>query len=129
MTDPIADMFTRIRNAQMVAQKEVSVPYSKMKHRLADILIAHGYILAVKQEEVYGHQELMMTLKYFGKIPAIHSIRRVSKPGKRVYVGANKLPYVYDKLGVAIISTSKGLMTNNEARKQKIGGEVICEIF
>lgn len=129
MTDPIADMLTRIRNAQMVRKEQVSLPYSKMKQRIADILKAEGYIRSVEINEETGRKEIVLELKYVAKKPAIRKLTRISTPGRRVYAGTGKLPHVYDNLGVAIISTSKGIMTNNEARKQKVGGEVLCEIF
>lgn len=130
MTDPIADMLTRIRNGLMVRKTSVLVPYSKMKLQLATILSDEGYIGEVKEvKNDAGHPAIQVDLKYVGKDPVIRELKRVSSPGSRVYVGADKLPYVYDNLGTAVISTSKGLMTNKQARSQKIGGEVICEIF
>lgn len=131
MTDPIADMLTQIRNAQLVQKVQVRLPYSKMKYQLATILARQGYISSAEkvQDQNSGRDELQLVLKYVAKKPAIQFIRRISKPGRRVYVGSNKIPYVYDNLGIAIISTSRGLMTNSEARQKKIGGEVICEIF
>ncbi|OGY87748.1 MAG: 30S ribosomal protein S8 [Candidatus Kerfeldbacteria bacterium RIFOXYA2_FULL_38_24] len=129
MTDPIADMITRIRNAQAVSKAELRVPYSKFKDKLAEILVKEGYLKSKEVLEDAGSKELTMVLKYMGKKPAIKILRKISTPGHRVYVGAKNMPYVYNNLGVAIISTSKGLMTNKEARSTKIGGEVICEIF
>jgi len=129
MTDPIADMLTRIRNALMVGKGEVRLPYSKMKKRLAEILVEEGYVRSADTVEEEGHPELQIELKYVAKQPAIQMVRRISKPGRRVYVAATGLPYVFDDLGIAIISTSKGLMTNKKARMEKVGGEVICEIF
>ena len=130
MTDPIADMLTRIRNAQNVGKPEVFVPYSHLKHEIAEILVKEGYIEgAEKDSSLSAHPELKLTLKYAGNEPVIRHIRRVSKPGLRVYVGAGKLPFVYDDRGIAIVSTSQGLMTNKEARSKKVGGEIICEIF
>ncbi|MCW1930386.1 MAG: 30S ribosomal protein S8 [Candidatus Kerfeldbacteria bacterium] len=129
MTDPIADMLTRLRNAQMVRITDIVLPYSTLKHRLAEILAKEGYVTSVSTAETDGKKELKVALKYSAKEPAIHEIRRISKPGRRVYVGAKRLPYVFDGMGIAIISTSKGLMTNKQAREQKLGGEVICEVF
>lgn len=129
MTDPIADMLTRIRNGLAVHKTELRLPYSKMKHRLADILVKEGYIASADKDESTDLPELRVTLKYVEKNPAIQEIRRISKPGQRIYVGAKNLPYVYDGLGIAIISTSKGLMTNKDARTAQMGGEVICEVF
>lgn len=129
MTDPIADMLTRLRNAQMVRITDVVLPYSTLKHRLSEILVKEGYLTAAEVIEVDGKKELKLAMKYVAKEPAIHDIRRVSKPGRRIYVGAKRLPYVFDNMGIAIVSTSKGLMTNKQAREQKLGGEVICEVF
>lgn len=129
MTDPIADMLTRLRNAQMVRITEVVLPYSTLKQHLAEILAKEGYIQAAQVMQVDGKKEIKIAMKYVAKQPAIRSIRRVSKPGRRVYVGAKRLPYVFDGMGIAVISTSKGLMTNAQAREQRLGGEVICEVF
>lgn len=130
MTDPISDMLTRIRNAQMVRKPDVVMPYSKTKHRLAEILESEGYISKVSRDEsTPGQPALKCTLKYTENKPVIRSIKRISKPGRRIYVGAKKLPWVFDDLGIAVISTSQGLMTNKQARAKKVGGEIICEIF
>jgi small subunit ribosomal protein S8 len=129
MTDPIADMLTRIRNAQMVQKTDIVLPYSKLKNQLAEILRSEGYIAAVKTTTEENRQWLHLELKYVGKQSQIREIKRISSPGQRVYVPAKRLPYVFDNMGIAIISTSKGLMTNKQARAQKIGGEVICEVF
>lgn len=129
MTDPIADMLTRIRNAQRVRKDNVSIPYSKMKHHLADILAKEGYIGGVSVEENLGRKTIQLELKYNNAEPVIHTLKRISTPGRRIYVGAKNLPYVFNNLGIAVISTSQGLMTNKEARAKKIGGEVLCEIF
>lgn len=129
MTDPISDMLTRIRNAQMVRKESVSLPYSKMKERIAHILKEEGYVRSATVSEETGRKEIVIDLKYVERKPAIRELKRVSTPGRRVYAGKGKLPHVYDNLGIAIISTSKGVMTNREARKQKVGGEVLCEIF
>lgn len=128
MTDPIADMLTRIRNAVQLNKGEVVLPFSKVKLEIAKILEKEGYIKkAEKIENTYT--QIKITLKYTScKDPIIKSLKRVSKPGRRVYVHYQKLPYVLNNLGIAIISTSNGLMTNKEARKKKIGGEVICEV-
>jgi small subunit ribosomal protein S8 len=136
MTDPIADMFTRIRNASAVKKSEVSMPMSKLKYEIAKILEKEGW---VKSAEVVAgglnarrsnFDELKISLKYQknGR-PHISMINRVSRPGLRVYVDKDNIPTVLNHFGMAIISTSKGLMTNKEARAQKIGGEVIGEIY
>ncbi len=128
MTDPIADMLTRIRNVLPLGKKEVVVPLSKMKVRLAEILQQEGYIASYSVSE--KRQELKLVLRYLpsGK-PAITNLRRISKPGRRVYASYDKLPRVLNGLGIAIISTSQGVMTDSEARRRKIGGEVICYIY
>jgi small subunit ribosomal protein S8 len=137
MTDPIADMLTRIRNASAVGKTEVVLPMSKIKYDIAKILERDGWIERVevikdkgKKNGTAAFDKLRIILKYKdGKKSVINSLRRVSKPGLRVYVSKDKLPRVLNNLGIAIISTSQGLMTNKEARKKKIGGEVICEIY
>ncbi len=128
MTDPIADMLTRIRNVLPLGKKEVVVPLSKLKLRLAEILQAEGYIASFHVNE--KKRELKLVLKYLpsGK-PAITNLRRISKPGRRVYVKHDELPRVLNGLGIAIISTSSGIMTDAEARQKKLGGEVICYIY
>jgi small subunit ribosomal protein S8 len=132
MTDPIADLLTRIRNAIMAKHKVVEAPASKMKKEVARILFEKGYILGYKEIEGEGVQKtLKIALKYNpkSKKPAIKSIERISRPGLRKYVGADEMPRVLNGLGVAIISTSKGLMTDKEAKKENIGGEVLCYVY
>jgi len=128
MTDPIADMLTRIRNVLPLGKKEVVVPLSKMKVRLAEILQQEGYIVSYSALE--KRRELKLVLRYLpsGR-PAITNLRRISRPGRRVYASYDKLPKVLNGLGIAIISTSQGVMTDSEARRRKIGGEVICYIY
>lgn len=128
MTDPIADMLTRIRNAQMVKKKTVSIPFSKFKKAIANILSQEGYIGAVSVSEETPAQ-LHVELKYNGKNPAIQSIVRESTPGHRKYRGSDEMPHILNGYGIAIVSTSKGLMTNKAARKEGIGGEIICSIY
>jgi small subunit ribosomal protein S8 len=133
MTDPIADMLTRIRNAQAVKKPEVVLPFSKFKYNLAKLLVAEGWLNGVQKIEngkEKSYNELLIKLKYKnnGK-PVIISLQKVSKPGRKVYSSHDRLPYVLNNLGIAIISTSKGLITNKKARKEKIGGEIICEIY
>ncbi len=132
MTDPIADLLTRIRNAIMAGHKVVESPASNLKKEVARILFEKGYILGYKVIEGEGAQNtLKLALKYNPKSnkPAIKSIQRVSRPGLRKYVGAEDMPRVLNGLGVAILSTSKGLMTDKEARKENIGGEVLCYVY
>ena len=133
MTDPIADMLTRIRNALAARRTEVAMPYSKLKHAIANVLESNGYIagIAVVQDPVRAARQIM-TLGLRSRqpgMPAVISLRRVSRPGRRVYVSSQKLPRVLNDLGIAIVSTSAGIMTNREARKRKLGGELICEIY
>ncbi|HLC90104.1 MAG TPA: 30S ribosomal protein S8 [Patescibacteria group bacterium] len=133
MTDPIADMLTRIRNALAVRKPEVVLPFSKMKFTLAKILVETGYIgkaeVLEKAASEKSFNEIKVTLKYLGSEPAIRNLKRISRPGRRVYAKTDKLPTVLNKLGIAIISTPRGIMTNKEARKKHLGGEVICEIY
>ena len=128
MTDPIADMLTRIRNASAVKKAEVVIPFSKIKLAIAEILAKEGYVGKVKKiDDHYG--QIVITLKYEKGNAVITSIKRVSKSGRRVYTGKDKLPRVLNNLGIAILSTSKGIMTNKQAGKDSIGGEVICEVY
>ncbi len=128
MTDPIADMLTRIRNAQRSRKAIVEIPYSNVKQAIATILNKEGYVGSFEKTETLP-QMLVLNLKYYGKQPAIQSIDRESTPGHRVYKKAQELPRVLNDYGIAIVSTSQGLMTNKEARKSGIGGEVICSVY
>jgi small subunit ribosomal protein S8 len=128
MTDPISDMLTRIRNAQMVKKAEVSFPYSKMKFAIAKILEQEGYVGKVERAEEAKFPVVRLALAYENNAPKIQSVRRVSRPGRRVYAKTAELPRVMSDLGIAIISTPNGLMTNKQARARRLGGEVICEI-
>jgi small subunit ribosomal protein S8 len=130
MTDPIADYLTRIRNAVMASHRVVEIPASNMKKDITKILFEKGYILNYKFEEEKKPGTIKIALKYHPvtKQPAINELTRISKPGLRKYTGATKLPRVLNGLGIAILSTSQGLMTDKEARKLNIGGEVICYI-
>ena len=126
MTDPIADMLTRIRNGLSANKVEVTMPSSKLKKSIANVLKEEGYINDVSVADIDGKPVLNIALKYYQGKPAIDLIKRVSRPGLRVYKGANDLPKVLGGLGVAIISTSNGVMTDRAARKAGHGGEVIC---
>ena len=126
MTDPIADMLTRIRNAQMVGQVDVSMPCSKLKVSIAEVLKAEGYIEDYVVREDGAKKELRIGLKYYAGRPVIERLERVSKPGLRVYKGRDDLPRVMNGLGVAIVSTSRGVMTDRKARATGVGGEVLC---
>jgi small subunit ribosomal protein S8 len=128
MTDPIADMLTRIRNASMVHKKEVVVPFSKIKKTIAEILARSGYLERI---EVTADKKptLIITLKYHGRTPAINSLDRVSKPGHRRYVKSTEIGKVLNGLGTAILSTPRGVMTDADAKANKVGGELLCEVF
>jgi len=127
--DQIADMLTTIKNAQAVLKETVNIPFSKIKFEIAKILKKEGFIKEVERRGRKSKKYIKITLKYNGKIPAISGIKRVSKPGQRIYLGVKEIKPVKGGYGIAIISTSKGLMTDKEARKQKVGGEVICEVW
>lgn len=127
-TDPISDMLTRIRNASMVRKAEARVPHSKLKLAIAKILVDAGYIASFEKISA-GHGEIRIVLKYDKGASAISNIKRISKPGHRTYKGYGELPRVLSDRGIAIVSTSQGVMTNKEARKRKLGGEVLCEVF
>ncbi len=124
-TDPIADMLTRIRNAHLALHKEVSVPRSKMKEAIAGILKQEGYVEDVSVDE----KNVVIALKYNRGKAAISGLKRISKPGRRVYVGSSKIPRVQNGLGVCILSTSGGLMDGLTAHEKKVGGELLCEIW
>lgn len=130
MTDPIADMLTRIRNALVTKKATVEMPNSNMKKAIADIMLAEGYIKDVKVEEDKFNGKLVLTLKYTEKNTSVISgLKRVSKPGLRSYSGADEMPKVLGGFGIAIISTNKGIMTNKQAKAQNVGGEVLCYIW
>lgn len=130
MTDPIADFLTRIRNGIRASHTSVDCPRSKLKARLADILQQEGYIDAVSHDGDQQRGVISMTLRYSDKnVSAITGLRRVSRPGQRTYVRAKDIPKVRNGLGVAIISTSHGVMTDREARQRGVGGEVLCEVW
>ena len=126
MSDPIADLLTRIRNAQMVSKATVSVPSSKVKIAITQVLKDEGYIDGFEVKTEAGKSELQIALKYYAGRPVIERIERVSKPGLRIYKGAEDIPRVMNGLGVAIVSTPKGVMTDRKARASKVGGEVLC---
>lgn len=128
MTDPIADMLTRIRNAVLVHKKEVSVPYSRLKLAIAEILVKEGYIAKVEQTKTKP-AFLVIALKYNGRDSAISHLERISTPGHRKYVKKDNLEKVLNGLGLAILSTPKGVLTSDEAIKQNVGGELLCEIY
>ena len=129
ITDPIADMLTRIRNAGSAKHETVDIPASKMKKSIAEILLDEGYIKSYQIVDDGTQGVIHITLKYNGKDKVITGLRRVSKPGLRVYAGADELPRVLKGLGIAIISTSKGVMTDKQARKEHVGGEVLAFVW
>lgn len=128
MQDTLADMFTRIRNGQQAGKQTVTMPASKLKKAVADVLIAEGYLASV-EVSADVKPELTVALKYYKGQPVIESIKRVSRPGLRQYRGTDELTKVSAGLGVSIVSTSQGIMTDRAARKAGIGGEIICEVF
>lgn len=130
MTDPIADMLTRIRNANKMKMEKVDIPSSKLKVQIAKILKDEGYVKNVKLVKDRRQGLLRVYLKYIDdKSPAIQGLKRISRPGCRVYVGVNSIPKVMGGLGVAIMSTPKGVQTNKQAKKDRVGGEVLCHIW
>jgi len=130
MNDPIADMLTRIRNAQMRGKSTVSTPASKLRAWVLDVLADEGYIRGYEAATGKdGHPAIDISLKYFDGTPVIREIKRVSKPGRRVYMAVNDIPTVRQGLGVSIVSTPKGVMSDASARSQNVGGEVICTVF
>lgn len=129
MTDPITDMLNRIGNAQAVFHPTVDIPFSKLKYEIAKILERNGFIERAEKRGKKTKKVIRITLKYQNKIPAISDLKRISKPGQRIYIPAKKIKPVKGGYGLAIISTPKGLMTDKEAKKQNLGGEVICEVW
>ena len=129
LTDPIGDMLTRIRNGQRARKDSVLTPGSKLRTRVLDVLQREGYIRGYTDEEVGGHAGLRIELKYFEGQPAIKHVARVSKPGRRVYSGSQDLPRIMNGLGITIVSTPRGVLSDAEAREQNVGGEVLAEVF
>ncbi len=130
MNDPIGDMLARMRNAAMRGKSTVSVPGSKLRAWVLDVMADEGYIRGYeKTTDAKGHPALEVSLKYFDGAPAIREMKRVSKPGRRVYMGVNDIPTVRQGLGVSIVSTSKGVMSDANARAANVGGEVLCTVF
>jgi small subunit ribosomal protein S8 len=127
--DPIADMLTSIRNAQAVLKETVVFPYSEIKFGIAKILKKENFVEKIEKKGRKTRKSIEVKLKYEDKKPAISSLKRISKPGQRIYTAAGKIRKIRDGYGISIISTSKGLMTNKEARKQNLGGEILCEIW
>jgi small subunit ribosomal protein S8 len=130
MNDPIGDMLTRIRNSQMRGKSTVETPASKQRARVLDVLADEGYIRGYEATTGKdGHPAFEISLKYYEGTPVIRELKRVSKPGRRVYLGVSDIPQVRQGLGVSIVSTSKGVMTDASARQANVGGEVLCTVF
>ena len=129
MTDPLGDMLTRIRNGQRARMDSVVSPASKLRTRVLDVLAREGYIRGWSEESLGAHGGIRIELKYFEGQPAIKHVARVSKPGRRVYSGSKELPRVRNGLGITIVSTPRGVLSDAEARSQNVGGEVLAEVF
>ncbi len=130
MTDPIADMLTRIRNAALARHDRTEMPYSRLKEHVARVLKNEGFVDDVRVSEGDGHKQLTVVLRYGrDRQSALDGVRRVSTPGRRVYVRHDRIPRVLSGMGVSILSTSRGVMTDKDARKQRVGGELICEVW
>ena len=129
LSDPIGDMLARIKNAQLRNHKIIKLPSSNFKKKIAEVLKNEGYIIDYKVDEKDNRFKLEIELKYNSGNPVISSIERISKPGRRIFSSAESLPKINNGLGIAIVSTPKGVMTDVDARKQKVGGEIICKVF
>jgi small subunit ribosomal protein S8 len=130
MNDPLGDMLTRIRNAQLRGKSTVATPASKLRAWVLDVLASEGYIRGYERTETdNGQGELVISLKYYEGTPVIRDLKRVSKPGRRVYMGVKEIPTVRNGLGVSIVSTPKGVMSDAAARSANVGGEVLCTVF
>jgi small subunit ribosomal protein S8 len=130
MTDPISDMLARIRNGALARHDRVEMPHSNLKKHIADVLKAEGYVDDVRESDGEGKKTLTLVLRYGrGKDSAIDGVRRVSAPGRRVYVRHDRIPRVRSGMGISILSTSHGVMTDRQAREQKVGGELLCEVW
>ena len=129
MNDPLGDLLARIRNAQMRNKSKVTSPNSKLRVRVLDVLKSEGYIRGYAEVEREGRSEVEIELKYFDGEPVIREIERISKPGRRVYASVKNLPRINNGLGVAIVSTPKGVMADHDARDANVGGEILCTVF
>ena len=128
LSDPLGDMLTRIRNGQSAQKSAIASPASRLRRNVLEVLKREGYIRGFSQSDE-GHQELSIELKYHNGEPVIKELRRVSKPGRRVYSGVKDLPRIYNGLGIAILSTPRGVMSDAEAREAHVGGEILCTVF
>jgi len=129
MTDPIADMIIRIKNALAARHQDVAIPYSKMKQTIAEILETEGYVTSFEIKTDATMQNLVVRLKYTDKVPAITDVRRLSKPGRRLYASSKQIPRALGGYGITLVSTSSGVMTDKQARKKNVGGELLCQIW
>ena len=129
LTDPLGDMLTRIRNGQRAKKDSVMTPASKLRANVLEVLKREGYIRGYSEEELAGHEGLRIELKYFEGQPAIKHVARVSKPGRRVYSGSKELPRIRNGLGITIVSTPQGVLSDAEAREKNVGGEILCQVF
>lgn len=129
ISDPLGDMLTRIRNAQMRGMNKVVTPASKLRARVLEVLQAEGFIRGYTEVEKDGHRNIEIELKYYDGSPVIQEIKRISKPGRRVYSSVDDIPLVRNGLGISILSTSKGVMSDNVAREENVGGEILCRVF
>lgn len=130
VNDPIADMLTRIRNASLVQRQQVSIPTSKIKLEIAKILQEEGFIKGYSVTDEKPQANLLISLKYVGRgMPVINGLERISKPGRRIYAGHQAIPWVRSGLGISIVSTPQGLMTGRKARRSKLGGEILCNVW
>lgn len=129
ITDPIGDMLTRIKNGLMAKKKQVVIPHSKLKEAIARKLEENNYVAKVEVEEKKPQSDLIVELKYVDKLPAITGMKRVSKPGRRLYAKTSQIPSTLGGYGMTVISTSKGILTDKEARKKSVGGELICQVW
>ena len=130
LTDPLGDMIARIRNAQMRLHNKIEMPASSFKGKILEVLKREGFILDYSlNEKEENKKKFLIDLKYKSGSPVINNIQRISKPGRRIYASAESIPRIHNGLGIAIVSTPKGVMTDSEAKKQKVGGEIICKVF
>jgi small subunit ribosomal protein S8 len=129
MTDPIADFLIRIKNALRAHHDIVELPYSKMRHSLGEILVKEGYLTKIEQVTTGTFPTLKVELKYNNRVAVVNDVKRISKPGRRVYAPANKIPRALGGYGITILSTNEGLLSDKEARKRKVGGELLCQVW
>ncbi len=129
MSDPISNFIISIKNALLARKETVVIPYSKLKESMAGILVREGYVAEVSIDDSAPFKQIVLTLKYVGKMPAVTEVRRLSKPGRRVYAPAGQIPKALGGYGITIVSTNKGILTDKEARQQNVGGELICQVW